>query len=101
MPLAAEPEWKERGAIEASELTYWSSLGNVEKVQLELQKDPDINHADAEGYTALHAAAENGHAEIVKLLLSKGADRTRRTQGKTPLDLAAGHPEVVKSLTEN
>jgi ankyrin repeat protein len=67
-------------------------------VKLALQKNPDVNHADADGYTALHAAAENGHAEVVKLLLAKGADRTKRATGKTPADLAKAHPEVLKLL---
>lgn len=93
-PNAALPE----GAIAVDELTYWSSLGNVGKVKLELQKNPDVNHADADGYTALHAAAENGHVEVVKLLLAKGADRTKRAMGKTPADLAKAHPEVLKLL---
>ena len=71
-PNASLPE----GAIAVDELTYWASLGNVGKVKLALQKNSDVNHADADGYTALHAAAENGHVEVVKLLLAKGADRT-------------------------
>ena len=93
-PDASLPE----GAVAVDELTYWASLGNVGKVKLALQKNPDVNHADADGYTALHAAAENGHADVVKLLLAKGADRTKRAMGKTPADLAKAHPEVLKLL---
>lgn len=95
-PDASLPE----GAIAVDDLTYWSSLGNVGKVKLELQKNPDVNRADADGYTALHAAAENGHVEVVKLLLAKGADRTKRAMGKTPADLARKYPEVLKLLNE-
>lgn len=93
-PNSALPE----GAIAVSELTYWSSIGNVGKVKLLLQKDPDVNHADADGYTALHAAAENGHVEVVNLLLAKGADRTKRSMGMTPAELAKKHPEVLRIL---
>src|SRR3954463_12272353 len=46
-PHASLPE----GAVAADELTYWSSLGNVGKVKLALQTNPDVNHADADGYT--------------------------------------------------
>jgi ankyrin repeat protein len=86
------------GTIVMSELTYWSSLGNLGKVKLALQKNPNVNQADADGYTALHFAAENGHVEVVRLLLAKGADRTKRAKGKTPTDLASQHPEVLKLL---
>jgi ankyrin repeat protein len=87
------------GAVEVGELTYWSSLGNVAKVKFALQKSADVNHADADGYTALHAAAENGDVEIVGLLLAQGADRSRRAMGKTPANLATAHPEVLQLLS--
>ena len=58
---------------------------------------------DAEyGYTALYMAAYNGHAAVVKLLLTEGnaeVDKTNNT-GATPLYVAAeqGMTEVVKLL---
>ena len=94
-PTAPLPD----GVIAVNELTYWSSIGPLGKVKLALQKNPDVNCADADGYTALHAAAENGHIEVVKLLLAKGADRTKRAMGKTPADLASAYPEVLELLT--
>ena len=33
----------------------------------------DINETDEYGYTGLHMAAENGHLELVSLLLENGA----------------------------
>src|SRR5690606_41800668 len=56
------------------ELVYWASLGDVEQVEQGLQEGLDVNSADEEGYSALQAAAENDHLEVVKLLVSKGAD---------------------------
>src|SRR5262249_4020780 len=58
-----------------SSLEYWASLGNLGKVKLELQKGADVNARGANGYTALHAAAQDGHVEVVRLLLSHNADR--------------------------
>lgn len=52
----------------------------------------------------INSAAENGHIEIVKLLLANGADITvQDAKGWTPLNSAAwgGHLEVVKLLLEN
>ena len=53
----------------------------------------------------IHAAAENGHNEIAKLLLQAGADvnapgRVEFTVGVTPLMLVAeaGHVELVRTL---
>ncbi len=47
------------------------------------------NSSHSEGSTALHAAAENGHIEIVKFLLEKNAKRHLRNKDRyTPYDLA-------------
>ena len=59
--------------------------------------DTPLHHAAA----PLHHAAESGYLEIVKLLLSKGADPNARALFNiTPLMLAArfGHIEVVRTL---
>jgi ankyrin repeat protein len=46
--------------------------------------------------TALHAAAQFGHAEAVRVLLELGADRTaRNTQGKTAAVLASENKHVA------
>ena len=62
-----------------------------------------LNASDDAGYTALHAAAENGHIEIVKLLLYHGASKSAAvTSGQTPADLAAlsGHDDMVNLLSD-
>lgn len=62
---------------------------------------PHVNVRDSLGNTALMMAAKNGHGEIVRYLLSKGADLllTNRN-GDTALTLAlkAGHGEIVSFL---
>ena len=81
------------------ELVYWASIGDVEQVEQGLLEGLDVNSADEEGYSALQAAAENDHLEVVKLLVSKGADVDHRST-YTALELAemAGNKDVVAYL---
>jgi ankyrin repeat protein len=55
------------------ELVYWASLGDLDEVEQLLLEGQDPNQTDDEGYSALQAAAENDHLEVVKLLVEKGA----------------------------
>ena len=54
---------------------------------------------DDDGLTALCLASQNGHAEVVRLLLTGGAE-TYVAEFRTTLGLAsqAGHVEVVQLL---
>ncbi|WP_312087815.1 ankyrin repeat domain-containing protein [Acinetobacter variabilis] len=81
------------------ELVYWASIGDIEQIENGLQEGLDVNSADEEGYSALQAAAENDHLEVVKLLISKGADVDHRST-YTALELAemAGNKDVVAYL---
>jgi ankyrin repeat protein len=83
-----------------------------------LSRGADPNLADADGYTPLHWAAQNGKAELVKALLKAGARpnvrvskdppppsgsftyTTKGLAGATPFWLAtrAGHLEVMRAL---
>jgi ankyrin repeat protein len=88
------------GAIEAPDLVYWASLGRYEKVQAALASGADANGTDSGGYSALQAAAENNHLEIVRLLVASGADIAYDGGGHTALGLArlAGNNDVVAYL---
>ena len=46
------------------------------------------------GATALHAAVENGHIDVVNLLLDNGVKQTGSMEGATPLILAAMYNQV-------
>jgi hypothetical protein len=59
---------------------------------------------DFEARTALHLAAEEGHADVVAVLLSQGAQANTSAQdGKTPLlaACAEGHLGVVQMLLQH
>ncbi|MEN8991212.1 MULTISPECIES: ankyrin repeat domain-containing protein [unclassified Acinetobacter] len=81
------------------ELVYWASLGELAEVEKSLANGTDVNTADEEGYSALHAAAENGYLDVVKLLVANGANVQHKTQ-YTALELAemAGNDDVVAYL---
>ncbi|PVZ82201.1 hypothetical protein C9426_30290 [Serratia sp. S1B] len=81
------------------ELVYWASLGDIEQVEQLLLDGSDPNQTDDEGYSALQAAAENDHLDVVRLLVSKGARIDHRVK-YTALELAemAGNTDVVAFL---
>lgn len=50
--------------------TCWSLLsGFLEVVKLLVSQTADVMYKDKQGYTALHAAAVNGHLDVIKYLL--------------------------------
>jgi len=81
------------------ELVYWASLGEVAEVEKSLANGVDVNQTDEEGYSALQAAAENGYLDVVKLLVSKGADVQHKAP-YTALELAemAEQTDIVSYL---
>ena len=48
--------------------------GSAEEINLLLKAGADINAQGEHGYTALHEAVEQGHLDLVKLLIQWGAD---------------------------
>jgi ankyrin repeat protein len=59
-------------------------------VDLLLSHGAQLDAVDDRGRTALMMAAELGHAEVVKMLIGRGADQAVRDKsGKSALDLAA------------
>ncbi|MEW6322742.1 MAG: ankyrin repeat domain-containing protein [Acidobacteriota bacterium] len=64
---------------------------DVAAVRALLQQGADVNAAQGDGMTALHWAAERGHAELAGMLLYAGANvqAVTRIGAYTPLHLAA------------
>lgn len=83
------------------ELVYWASLGNIDEVKASLNAGTDVNTADDDGYSALHAAAENGYLDVVKLLVLQGANVHHKAP-YTALELAemADQTEIVEYLKQ-
>jgi ankyrin repeat protein len=88
-------------AIQMSTLGYWSAIARPDAaahLKQAIAAGDNVNEHNGDGYTALHAAAENGCIDNVKLLLANGADvAIRTTDGKFAVDLARlqGHTGIV------
>ncbi len=84
------------GLIEAAR------AGDVVTVRALVGQGSDVNATRGDGLTALHGAAERGNADVVRLLLERGArvDAATRIGAYTPLHLAArrGDAQVVRLL---
>lgn len=83
--------------------------GDLVKLQSLLDSNSVLDLVNAKtsmlGKTPLHLAAENGHKQIVELLIAKGANvnATEREMTNTPLHLAAliGHTQIAELLLSN
>lgn len=85
----------------AGEVEYWALIGNLAAVEGAIEEGHDVNASRDNGYTALHAAANNNHPEVVKCLLENGAIvDAKMDDGTTALNLASeyGFDEVVDVL---
>jgi ankyrin repeat protein len=58
-----------------------------------LEGGADVQRGNSDGYNALHEAANNGHLDVCRLLLDKGAEMNRIGGGykETALHRAARH----------
>ena len=62
-----------------------------------LQRRAAVDRQDADGLTALHKAAANGHERVVQCLLhGKATPALRDIHGRTALDVASA--ESVRAL---
>ena len=66
-----------------------ANSGNKEMAEWLVTRGADVNATMHTGWTAMHAAAKQGHADILKMLLDKGGNR----------NLTATHREFGRNLT--
>lgn len=87
-------------AVRVSDLDAAAGCGQMYRVKAALNAGADVNEAGPFG-TPLHGAAENGHLEIVMLLVECGANvDALDPAGRTPLAAAtqARHTAVAEYL---
>lgn len=66
---------------------------------MEYSNQLDLNPPDEVKNTPLHLACEDGHVEIIKILLEAGADpNLENKQKKKPIDLAK--PNVARVVSQ-
>jgi ankyrin repeat protein len=72
-------------------------------VQVLVANGADINKRGEEGFTPLHYAAEQGHLDAVRCLLSLGAANLQDRNGDTPSRLAKAleHTAIYEVLVEH
>ncbi len=63
--------------------------GHIEIVKLLLNQGADVKIQDSDGNTAAHRAGQNGHMNIVNLLLQsdKNLENCLNNRGQTPLNV--------------
>jgi ankyrin repeat protein len=100
--LASGADVRARSKVGETALMDAAARGDLSAAKLLLKRGADVNATDHRGYTPLLLAAACDHdaAELVRLLLSSGADCSARAEGHTALSLAArrGQTEVTRIL---
>merc|ERR1712046_468636 len=84
-----------------------AARGSMDVARFLLSRRALASAVDAEGTMALHYAAEQGHSDIVTLLMDATESKSdavdaKDADGYTPMQKAegAGHKKVVKLLTK-
>ena len=70
---------------------YKTQAQAIEAIQLLIDRGADVNAQAKDGRTALHGAALQGYDDVIKFLVSKGADlQAKDNKGFSVLDTALG-----------
>jgi len=88
--------------IEVTPLHSAAAAHATEIVRMLVESEAPVNAKQHGGWTALHAAADNGDLEMIKILLQNGADRlAQNDDGKTPAQIAQlkGRDQALQLLS--
>jgi ankyrin repeat protein len=97
----AEVDARSKNALANTSLHAALAGGHRATAQRLVEHQADVNAVEAGGYTPLHQAAELGDAEMVRLLLDRGAlAAAKADDGRTARDLALvkGHSQLAEEL---
>ncbi|OQS02208.1 hypothetical protein THRCLA_21480 [Thraustotheca clavata] len=79
--------------------------GNLKQLELLVEEGINVCEQRWSGVTALHRACEGGHVDVIKFLLSRGADANARAAWGwySPLHIACryGNEEAIMILLEH
>ena len=101
--LCMREPWRRRNQVAVVSLSYMVELGFVGMARhLILKRPQDVNVSCLRCTTLLHAAVDDGHIELSRLLLESGANVHARNKGETPLHLASrhGHCDIMRLLLD-
>ncbi len=83
------------------DLIIASYKGEYKLVESLLLKKAYIDHQDMRGFTSLCVASQNGHLDVVKLLISKKADPLLGTKSSLLLAIEKNQSDIAKWLWNN
>jgi ankyrin repeat protein len=89
--------------VGAQPLHFAAADGDVESVELLLDRGAKINAATEDGWTALHFACLQGDEGLVQLLLDRGADVSMTTAtglSASSIAMSEGDREIVELLLD-
>ena len=76
-----------------------AARGTVSEIERFIRNGVSVNVKDRYDWTPLHAAAQTNSAEVLRYLISQGADvHARDSMGRTPLDMTRGLGEQAAIL---
>jgi ankyrin repeat protein len=105
LPHLQFPDVKARQVYFSGPIHDAAKSGDMEKIKALLKGNPElVSCKGKDDETPLHLAAENGHKDVVELLLANNADVNARSNGDwTPLQNAVvrGNKDVAELLLAN
>jgi ankyrin repeat protein len=92
------------GTSREDDLITSARTGDLSTLKARLAEGVNTEVRERQGRTALMLAAENGHAEIVRILVEHGADLNAKSRDLQLTSLmyavVKGHPDIVENVTE-